>query len=61
MYFVIDDKTTEPETYVMRTHYNAVGTDQLLDLMREAGFTSTKRIDGRFYQPVLVGNRELEE
>jgi len=28
-------------------------------LMREAGFTSTERIDGRFYQPVLVGNREV--
>jgi hypothetical protein len=27
-------------------------------LMREAGFRSTERLDGRFYQPVLVGNRE---
>jgi len=26
--------------------------------MRKAGFTKTERLDGRFYQPVLVGNRE---
>ena len=59
MYFVSDDRTSEqPVTHVMRTRYNAVGTDHLLALMREAGFTSTERLDGRFYQPVLVGNRE---
>jgi len=42
----------------MRTQYNAVGTDHLLALMRRAGFTRAERLDGRFYQPVLVGNRE---
>ncbi|MEJ7592068.1 MAG: class I SAM-dependent methyltransferase [Planctomycetaceae bacterium] len=61
MYFVVEEEASEPETYVMRTRYNAVGTDHLLALMREAGFTSVERIDGRFYQPVLVGNRELGE
>jgi hypothetical protein len=30
----------------------------LLTLMREAGFTKTERLDGLFYQPVLVGSRE---
>jgi SAM-dependent methyltransferase len=59
MYFVVDDRTSGPlATHVMRTRFNAVGTDRLLDLMREAGFTATERLDGRFYQPVLVGNRE---
>jgi SAM-dependent methyltransferase len=60
MYFVVDDGVSEPATHVMRTRYNAVGTDHLLALMREAGFTSTERIDGQFYQPVLIGNREVE-
>jgi SAM-dependent methyltransferase len=60
MYFVVDDRTSErPETYVMRTRYNAVGTDHLLSLMRAAGFASPERMDGKFYQPVLVGNREV--
>ncbi len=59
MYFVEDDRASEQlVTHAMRTRYNAVGTDDLLSLMREAGFSSTERIDGRFYQPVLVGTRE---
>ncbi len=59
MYFVADDRTSNTiVTHVMRTRFNAVGTDHLLTLMRQAGFTATERLDGRFYQPVLVGNRE---
>jgi SAM-dependent methyltransferase len=59
MYFVVDDRTSgEIVTHVMRTRCNAVGTDHLLALMSSAGFTRAERLDGRFYQPVLVGNRE---
>ena len=59
MYFVVDDRSSERlVTHVMRTRYHAVGTDHLLDLLGRAGFTSAERLDGRFYQPVLVGNRE---
>ena len=59
MYFVVDDRASEQlVTHVMRTQYNAVGTDHLLALMRRAGFTRAERLDGRFYQPVLVGNRD---
>ena len=59
MYFVVDDRASEQlVTHVMRTQYNAVGMDHLLALMRRAGFTRAERLDGRFYQPVLVGNRE---
>jgi hypothetical protein len=36
----------------------AIGTGRLLELMRQAGFASVERLDGRFYQPVLVGSRE---
>jgi hypothetical protein len=59
MYFVVDDRSSEQiVTHVMRTQYNAIGTDRRLSLMSEAGFTATERLDGRFYQPVLVGNRQ---
>lgn len=34
-----------------------IGTDRLCELMREAGFVDVRRIDGAFYQPVLVGTR----
>jgi SAM-dependent methyltransferase len=59
MYFVVDDRASgELVTHVMRTKYNAVGTDHLLALMRQAGFTKVERLDGRFYQPVLVGTKD---
>jgi SAM-dependent methyltransferase len=59
MYFVVDDGTAGTlKTHVMRTRYNAIGTDHLLRLMSAAGFRSAERIDGAFYQPVLVGTRE---
>jgi SAM-dependent methyltransferase len=58
MYFVADGGSDGPlTTQVMRARYNAVGTGHLLDLMQEAGFTAVERLDGRFYQPVLVGDR----
>jgi hypothetical protein len=58
MYFVADDFTSgELTTHVMRTRYNAISTDHLLSLMREAGFSSVERLDGPFYQPVLLGTR----
>jgi SAM-dependent methyltransferase len=59
MYVVADDRMTgHATTYVMRTRYNAVSTSRLLTLMQRAGFTSVERLDNRFYQPVLVGNRK---
>jgi SAM-dependent methyltransferase len=59
MYFVADDRVSaQLVTQVMRTRYNAVGSDTLLELMRRAGFAAVERLDGRFYQPVLVGTRE---
>jgi SAM-dependent methyltransferase len=58
MFIVVDDWQSERlATHVMRTKYYAVGTDRLLSLMWRAGFDSTKRLDGCFYQPVLVGTR----
>ena len=44
-------------THRMRSRYYAIGTDRLAGLMREAGFANVRRIDGAYYQPVLVGTR----
>ena len=52
-------KIPSPETHVMRSKYYAIGTDRLLNLMRRAGFASVERLDAKFYQPVLVGTREV--
>jgi hypothetical protein len=59
MYFVADDRVSERvPAHAMRTRYNAVGTGHLLNLMQASGFTRVELLDGRFYQPVLVGTRE---
>ncbi|HVZ46981.1 MAG TPA: class I SAM-dependent methyltransferase [Ramlibacter sp.] len=52
-----DLATRESSVRVMKTHYYAVSTDRLCELMREAGFTDVQRLDGAFYQPVLIGTR----
>jgi hypothetical protein len=57
MYFVEDRGGPSCVTHVMRSRYYAVGTDKLLALLRQAGFRSAERLDGRFYQPVLLGKK----
>jgi SAM-dependent methyltransferase len=59
-FFIEEDLTTqEVKTQAMRSRYYAIATGKLCDLMREAGFQNVKRIDGAFYQPVLVGTRAV--
>jgi SAM-dependent methyltransferase len=57
LYLVEDRGGPACATRVMRSRYYAVGTDTLLGLMRRAGFVEEERVDGRFYQPVLLGRR----
>jgi SAM-dependent methyltransferase len=58
MYFVEDAGGADCRTHVMRSQYYAVGTDKLLALMEQAGFREVQRLDGRFYQPVLLGRKQ---
>jgi SAM-dependent methyltransferase len=58
MYIVNDDRSAECGTQVMRAKYYAVGTTRLLELLQEAGFEEVKRVDGAYFQPVLVGTRK---
>ena len=45
------------ETHVMRSRSYAISIDRLCALMRAAGFEQVRRVDGAFYQPVLLGTR----
>ncbi len=58
-FFIVEENlsTREVKTHAMRSRYYAISTGRLCDLMREAGFQDVRRIDGAFYQPVLVGTR----
>ena len=57
--FVIEEDLSSKaiETHAMRSRYYAISTDQLLALMREAGFQQLAKLDEVFYQPVLVGTK----
>jgi len=57
MYFVQEHSDGRLEVAAGRSRYYAVGTDTLLALLREAGFAGVTRLDGRFFQPVLIGRR----
>lgn len=57
LYFIADDGSPELTTRVFRSTYYALDTDRLLELMREARFRDVARLDGVFFQPLLVGTR----
>jgi SAM-dependent methyltransferase len=44
---------------VLKTSYLAIPVEQVTELMRTVGFESVGRVDGRFFQPVLVGTRPM--
>jgi len=47
----------ETEAIVLKTSSLAIPVEQVAGLMRTVGFENVRRIDGRFFQPVLVGTR----
>jgi len=55
MYWVADRGGAECTTHVMRSAYYAIPIDRLLELVTAAGFTGVRRIDRRFFQPLIVG------
>ncbi|HSU16361.1 class I SAM-dependent methyltransferase [Longimicrobium sp.] len=55
-FYVVEDRGgDEAATRVLRSRYYAISTKRLMELMREAGFVEVERLDGAFYQPLLVG------
>jgi SAM-dependent methyltransferase len=55
--YIITDRGSTCETQVMRSTYYAVSTDTLIQLMTRAGFSQVRRIDGAFFQPIVLGLR----
>lgn len=60
-FFVVEEDlaTGRTHTHVMRSRYYAVSTERLCALMEAAGFAQVQRLNGCFYQPVLVGSKPL--
>jgi SAM-dependent methyltransferase len=55
--YTIDDDGNECRASVGRTTYYAISVAELAALMERAGFEKVRRIDGKFFQPLVVGVR----
>ena len=49
----------EAETRVLKSTYLAIPVEEVSRLMRTVGFAHVRRVDERFFQPVLVGTRPV--
>jgi SAM-dependent methyltransferase len=61
LYVVEDAPGRPPSVEVHRGRYYAVHTGVLERLMREAGFSAVRRLDGVFYQPVVAGRKSAKD
>jgi SAM-dependent methyltransferase len=59
MYFLQEKSGGGFELTAGRSRYYAVGLDTLGGLLADAGFADVERLDGRFFQPVLIGRRPV--
>jgi SAM-dependent methyltransferase len=58
MYFVEESRSSKAvQTHAMRSRYYAISPNKVSTLMEEAGFAAVKRLDGVFFQPVLIGTK----
>lgn len=55
--YAIDDDGRECHARVARTTYYAITVAEVARLMERAGFVKVRRIDGKFFQPLVVGVR----
>jgi SAM-dependent methyltransferase len=53
--YVVEDRAGDVRTHTMRATYYALPVPRLMELMREAGFDDVRRMDGAFFQPLVVG------
>jgi SAM-dependent methyltransferase len=53
------DNATDGAT-ILKSSYLAIPVAQVAELMNGVGFQGVRRVDGRFFQPVLVGTRPVD-
>lgn len=58
MYVVEDRAESGCHTHVVRATYYAIAVPRLRELMSQAGFDEACRLDGRFFQPMIIGTRK---
>ena len=59
MYFVEERGDGWPKVTVGRSRYRAIPSERWLTLLAAAGFVETRRLDGAFFQPLLLGRKPV--
>ena len=57
-YIIEQRERSEVVVHAARATYNAVSIAVLIQLMEQAKFQAVRRIDGEFFQPVIVGHKQ---
>jgi len=57
LYLVEDRGGQSCRTLAARASYYPIGIPRLRELLTEAGFERVRRLDGRFFQPLVIGTR----
>jgi SAM-dependent methyltransferase len=57
LYIVDDEGERDCTTHTFRTRYYAISIGRLIELLEQAGFEEVTRVDGAFFQPMIVGRR----
>jgi hypothetical protein len=54
--YLVEEKRSSGivQTHAKRSRYYAISPNKILPFMEDAGFEDVKRLDGLFYQPVLI-------
>jgi SAM-dependent methyltransferase len=60
IYFIEDRGGSQCQTHALRSTYNTIGIPELMGLMTQAGFVDVNRLDGRFFQPLIIGKRTAQ-
>jgi SAM-dependent methyltransferase len=61
LYVITDGYDTGCQAIMAQTRYYAISVEHVAGLMREAGFNRVSRLDGIYFQPVLIGTRPETE
>ena len=59
-YFIEHSAVGTPVIQTFKGRYYAVTVSKLMTLMNEAGFTDVRRVDGAYFQPVILGTNPEE-
>jgi SAM-dependent methyltransferase len=61
IYFVEDHGGPECRTHALRSTYHAITIPKLMILMSQVGFENVRRLDKRFFQPVIIGTKKAKQ